>query len=83
MIKTATENQNADENKRLLRREREEFFPCYQEARATFELWTKEAREFNNSDDDGVFFWDTSLCRMVAEYTGHNGDGGSLVEFGV
>ena len=63
--------------------EREEFFPRYQEARATFELWTKEAREFNNSDGDGVFFWDTSLCRMVAEFTGHNGDGGSLVEFGV
>lgn len=28
LIKTATENQNADENRRLLRREREEFFPC-------------------------------------------------------
>lgn len=28
LIKTATENQNAEENRRLLRREREEFFPC-------------------------------------------------------
>ncbi len=63
--------------------DREEFFPRYQEARATFELWMKEAREFNNCDGDGVFFWNTSLCRMIAEFTGHNGDGGSLVEFGV
>jgi hypothetical protein len=63
--------------------EREEYFVLYPLARATFDAWTQEAREYNNSDGDGVFLWDMALCRTVAEYTGHNGDGGSLVEFGV
>ena len=44
MIKTATENQNADENRCLLRREREEFFPYQILAEGTLRLDVSEEK---------------------------------------
>lgn len=52
-----------------------------QEANDSFSDLVGIISEYNQSESDGAYLWDTHELKMIAEFCAHNNDGGSLQRF--